>query len=170
MEFVDVVRKRRSIRKYKKDSFPEEKLKRILEAARLAPSGSNRQPWRFIVVKEKSIKDRVAEAASKQTWIADAPVVIVGCWVPMAGVPSVRCVRDTSIAFEHIILAATNEGLATCWVGAFDEGKIKDILKVPSEAGVLALAPIGYSAEEPRPLSRKSLEEIVSYNEFKFTD
>lgn len=169
MEFMEVIRRRRSIRKYKRDSISEEKLTNILEAGRLAPSGGNRQPWRFIVVEKKTTRERVAEAANNQTWIGEAPVVIVGCYASISGVPSVKCVRDTAIAFEHIVLAAINEGLATCWVGAFDERKIKDILKIPSETSVLAIAPMGYSAGEPRPFSRKRLEEIVSYDEYKLT-
>lgn len=170
MEFNDLVRKRRSIRKFRKDTFSEEKLKNILEAARLAPSGGNRQPWRFIVVKENTIKTRLADATNK-IWIVDAPIIIVGCWVSTPDITQVQCARDTAIAFEHIILAATNEGLATCWAGVTGyEEKIKNILKIPSEVGLLALVPIGYPAEEPRPLTRKNLEEIISYNEYKFNN
>lgn len=168
MEFMDLVQKRRSIRKYKGDLIPEEKLKNILEAARLAPSGANRQPWRFIVVKDETLRRRIAEASDNQVWIADAPVIIVGCWVQIFGVPAIKCIRDIAISFEHVILAATNEGLGTCWIGGFNEEKIKEILKVPNEVGVIALAPIGYPAEEPASRPRKGIEEIVSYEEYRF--
>ena len=117
MEFMEVVRSRRSIRKYIPKDIPEDKLANILEAARLAPSGGNRQPWKFIVIKEKDMKVKVAEACSKQLWMGDASVIIVGCWLTMPGVENMPLARDVTMAMEHIVLAAVNEGFGTCWIG-----------------------------------------------------
>ena len=167
MEFMEVVRKRRSIRKYRPERIPDEKLANILEAARLAPSGSNRQSWKFIVVRDKEKKAKVAEACNKQLWIGDADIIVVGCWLPMPGIDKMRLRRDVTIAMEHLVLAATNEGLGACWIGAFDLDSVKSTLGIPKDVGVNAIAPIGYPAEPPRPKTTKGLEEIVCYEVFR---
>jgi nitroreductase len=167
MEFMDVVRRRRSIRKYKAEKVPDEKLANILEATRLAPSGSNRQPWKFIVVRDREKKAKLAEACNKQLWISDADIAVVGCWLPMAGIDEMRLRRDVTIALEHLVLAATNEGLGACWVGAFNAESIKSILGIPEDVGINAIVPIGYPAEQPRPRMVKRVEEIVCYDSFK---
>jgi len=171
MEFYELLKKRKSVRKYKPDLVPDEVLNRILEAGRIAPSAKNIQPWHFIVIKDSEIKRKVAEVCRGQHWIADADVIICGCslekiaWGRMGGYMSSFAV-DLAIAMDHMILAATNEGLGTCWIGAFDEKKVKEILQVPDDVRVVALTPIGYSAEEPKDRGRKGINEIVSYNRF----
>jgi len=167
MEFMDVVQKRRSIRKYKPERIPDDKLANMLEAVRLAPSGSNRQSWKFIVVSDKEKKAKLAEACNKQLWIGDADIVVVCCWLPMQGIDEMRLRRDVTIATEHLVLAATNEGLGACWVGAFDADSIKAILGIPKDVGINSVVPIGYPAEQPRQRMFKRLEEIVSYESFK---
>jgi len=167
MEFMDVIRKRRSIRKYRSERVPNEKLANMLEAARLAPSGSNRQSWKFVVVRDKEAKAKLAEACNNQLWIRDADVIVVGCWLPMAGIDEMRLRRDVTIAIEHLVLAVVNEGLGTCWVGAFSDESVRSILGIPKEVGINALVPIGYSADQPRPRMVKKLEEIVCYESFK---
>jgi len=167
MGFMDAIRKRRSIRKYKAERIPDEKLANILEATRLAPSGSNRQSWKFIVVRDKEKKAKLAEACNKQLWVGDADVVIVCCWLPMPGIDEMRLRRDVTIATEHLVLAAANEGLGSCWIGAFDAESVKSILGIPQDVGINSLVPIGYPAEQPRPRMVKSLEEIVCYEAFK---
>ena len=148
MEFYDVIRERKSIRKYKRNPIPDEVLNRILEAGRIAPSAKNLQPWHFIVVKDRQIKGEVAEACRGQHWMADADVILAGCilneiaWGRMGGYMSSGPV-DLAIALDHIILAAANEGLGTCWIGAFVEEDVKKILKVPKSVTVMALTPIG---------------------------
>jgi len=167
MEFMDVVRTRRSVRKYKPGKIPDQRLANMLEAVRLAPSGSNRQSWKFIVVRKEETKAKLAEACNKQLWVKDADVIIVCCWLPMQGIDDMRLRRDVTIATEHLILAAVNEGLGACWVGAFSEESVKSILGIPKDVGVNVLVPIGYSADQPRPRMVKSLEEIVCYESFK---
>ena len=171
MDFYEVIKKRKSVRKYKSDPIPEEVVNKILEAGRIAPSAKNIQPWRFIVVKNPDIKKKVAEACRGQLWIADADLILVGCilekiaWGRMGGYMSSGPV-DLGIALDHMILAAANEGLGTCWIGAFVEQDVKDILQVPEDVKVMALTPIGYPAEEPKDRGRKDQKEIVSYDKY----
>jgi len=175
VDFYEVIRTRRSVRSYKSDPIPDDVLQRVLEAARIAPSGSNRQPWRFIVVKDEEIKRKLAPACHNQSWIADAPVVIVACAQELAYnrggyMGKLSGVMDATIAFTHLILAARAEGLGTCWIGAFDNEQVKEILGIPSGWNVAALTPMGYPAEGEsvfrEPTGRKSLEEIVSTDRF----
>lgn len=171
MEFYDVIKKRKSVRKYRPDEIPEEVLNRILEAGRLAPSAKNIQPWRFIIVKSPAIKKKLAEACRGQLWMADADIILIGCilekivWRRMGGYMSAGPV-DLAIALEHMILAAANEGLGTCWIGAFVEKDVKNILLVPDDVTVLALTPIGYPAEEPKDRGRKESKQIISYDKY----
>lgn len=166
MEFMDVIRKRRSIRKYKPEIVADDKLTNILEAARLAPSGSNRQSWKFIVVRDKEKKAKLAEACNRQMWIGDTGAAVVICYPPVKGIDNMRLMRDSTIAAEHIILAAANEGLGSCWIGALDQEAVKRLLSIPEEVGVNAVIAVGYSAEEPRQRMFKKLEDIVCYDTY----
>lgn len=168
MQVLEVIRRRRSIRRYKPVPVEEEKIRRVLEAARLAPSAANRQPWKFIVVKDPEIKEKLREAYPRD-WFASAPVVIVACampgkaWVRRDGEEYWKV--DVSIAMEHLVLEAAEEGLGTCWIGAFDEGAAKRVLGIPPDVRVVAMTPLGYPDEEKGPVTnRKRLEEIVSYD------
>jgi nitroreductase len=171
MEFYDVIKKRKSIRKYKSDPIPEDVLNRILDAGRIAPSAKNIQPWHFVVIKDPEMKKKVAEASHGQHWMADADVIVCGCalmdivWSRMGGYMTSFAV-DITIAMDHMILAAANEGLGTCWIGAFDEKQVKELLQVPDNVHVVALTPIGYPAQEAKDRGRKALGEIVSYDKF----
>jgi len=171
MSVLEVIRQRRSVRVYKKDPIPEESLFRVLEAARLAPSGKNLQPWKFVVVQDSALKKKLARASNDQEFIADAPLIIVACGFPD------ECYRamgrymkswpvDVTIALEHLILQAQEEGLGTCWIGSFEEEEVKSLLAVPEDVKVLALTPLGYPAEEPEFRGRKSLEKIISYDSY----
>ena len=161
MEFVDVVKKRRSIRKYKKDPVPKKMILEVLEAARLAPSAGNRQPWHFIVVTDPETRERLGVSP----WASEAPVVIVGCADSQAS-PRWH-LNDLMIAFEHLVLAAANLGLGTCWMGQIGRDKrIKEVLGIPEYAKVVAVTPLGYPDEEPGQKERKSLEEIVHWERF----
>ena len=159
MEVLEVVRKRRSIRRYRTEPVASEDLKKMLEAARLAPSAGNRQPWYFIVVRDAEIKRKLAEAAAHQMFIADADVIVVGVSDPRRS-PRWHD-RDLMIAMEHLILEATELGYGTCWIGAFNEDRVKEILGIPEEYRVVALTPVGVPDESPPPRPRRSLEEIV---------
>jgi nitroreductase len=171
MSVLDVIRARRSVRVYQGKPIPEEKFLRVMEAARLAPSGKNLQPWKFIVVRDPEQKRRLAEASRGQMFMAEAPLIIAACGYPD------RCYQrqgnymkswplDVTIAFDHLMLQAQEEGLGTCWIGAFDETMVKEILEVPAEVKVLALTPLGFPNESPRDRGRKNLEAIVSYEKY----
>lgn len=171
MSILKVIKERRSVRRYKADPIPDDVLHRVLEAAQFSPSGKNLQPWKFILVQDESLKQRLAEASFRQTFIAEAPVVAVACGYPdrcysRMGNYMKSWAVDVAIAFEHLILQAQEEGLGTCWIGAFEEKDVKSILDVPEGVRVLALTPLGYPDENPVPRGRKSLEDIVSYNSY----
>ncbi len=168
MNVLEAISRRRSIRQYKKEPIEEEKLKRVLEAARLAPSAENRQPWRFIVVNDPIVKERL-RASYDNDWFVSAPVIIVACaapdeaWVRRDGEKYWKV--DVAIAMQNLILAATEEGLGTCWIGAFNEKEAKRALGIPKGVRVVAMTPLGYPAEEEGPVSlRRPLDEIVRYN------
>jgi len=126
MKVLEVIQKRQSVRKYKKDPIPEKAFMRVLEAARLAPSGKNFQPWKFIIVKDKALKEKLAQASAGQFFMAEAPIIIVGCGFPdncyaHMGRYMKSWSVDVTIALEHLILQAQEEGLGTCWIrGAWD--------------------------------------------------
>ena len=171
MKVLEAIQKRRSVRKYKQDPIPEEALLRVLEAARLAPSGKNFQPWKFIIVKDKELKEKLARASAGQFFIAKAPIIVIGCGFPdkcyaRMGRYMKSWSVDVTIALEHLILQAQEEGLGTCWIGSFEEEEVKAILNVPEEVKVLALTPLGYPDEIPRFRGRKSLDEIISYDRY----
>ncbi|MFP3951383.1 MAG: nitroreductase family protein [Candidatus Bathyarchaeia archaeon] len=161
MEFKEVVEKRRSIRKYKDTPVPREKILEVLEAARIAPSAGHRQPWHFIVVEDE---DKI-EKLAKSDWAAEAPVMIVGLADEEAS-PS-WCINDLAIAFEQIVLAATDLGLGTCWMGQKGrEDMIRDLLDIPDNFKPLVLTPLGEADETPGPKDRKSLDEISSWENY----
>lgn len=173
MDFYEVIRTRRSIRSYKSDPIPDEVLMRVLEAARIAPSGSNRQPWKFIIVKSEELKKKVAAACHNQMFIAEAPVVIVACGYNIhynrgGYMGDLSMLVDVSIAFTHLILAARAEGLGTCWIGSFDNEEVKKILGIPRDVNVVAITPLGYPRDEGfgEPAGRKTLSEIISIDRF----
>jgi len=162
MNVVEAIKNRRSIRKYKPEPIRDEHLKTILESARLAPSAGNKQPWRFIVVRDYESKRMLGELAHKQRWIIEAGVVIVALALPRSD-PNVyeRWVeRDVMIAVEHMVLAALELGYGSCWVGAFDEKEVKKLLNVPEDMTVICLLPIGVPDQHPAPRGRKPFEEI----------
>ena len=176
---MEVIEKRRSIRKYKSDPIPEETLYKVLEAARIAPSWSNLQCWRYVVIKDESTKKTLAEVLPSGNPVkkafTQAPIIIAGCADPERSgyIGSQRIgdkqwhVLDLGISMQQLVLAATNEGLGTCWVCWFSEKEVKDILDVPDNIDVVALTPLGYPDEEPKAKRRKSLEEIVYYERYE---
>ena len=162
VEFMEVVRQRRSVRKYRPDPVPQAKLDHMLEAARLAPSWANGQCWTFVVVTDVRVKNALAEAGNE--WIEQAPVVIAACADPTrSGEKGDQhyYLLDIGIAMEHLILAAAEQGLGTCWIGWFDEQKARKALGVPKKIRVVALTPVGYPDEELEAGPRRSLGEIV---------
>lgn len=153
-ETLQTMWKRRSIRRYQPDPIPEQDLNLILEAARRAPTGGNRQRWRIIVIRDPKLRKRVANACSGQTWMAQAPVIL--CMVVEPGEGKV----NGAIVLDHAILAATSLGYGTCWIGAFDAGAVRKALKIPAGHGVVNLTPVGVPAESPDYRTRKPPVEL----------
>ena len=164
MNIYDIMKQRRSIRSYKPDPVEEEKLTRILEAARHAPSAANRQPICFVVIKDEKTKQQLKKAYDEK-WFYTAPVIICACSIPekawKRGDGKNYADIDAAIAMDHLILAATEEGLATCWVAAFKVTTIKFILNLPPGMEPVAITPVGYLLDVPEPTYRKPLEEMV---------
>jgi nitroreductase len=171
MEVFEAVQKRRSVRAYQPTPVPKEKLLRVLEAGRLAPSASNIQPWHFIVVTDAEKREKLARARFAK-FLREAPVVIVGCGEQKAS-PKWFMV-DVAIAMQNMVLTATSEGLGTCWVGSFDENQVCELLKIPENYRVVALLALGYPRDKfdftgkllHLVRRRKPLERIVSFDEF----
>jgi nitroreductase len=167
MEVYEAITTRKSVRGFQDRDVPEEIVTRLLEAARLAPSASNRQEWRFVVVRDRATRKELARVAHAQAFVGQAPVVLACCAETDGHV--MPCGHlcypiDVAIAIDHITLAAVAEGLGTCWIGAFDEDQVKEMLGIPPEIRVVALLPIGYP-QDPAPVakSRLPLEEIVKW-------
>lgn len=171
MDVFEAVRVRRSIRAYEPTSIPREKLEKILEAARLAPSANNIQPWHFIVVSDPEKREKLAKAPFAR-FLKEAPIIIVGCGDQKAS-PKWFMV-DAAIAMQNMVLTATSEGLGTCWVGSFDEDQVREMLKIPENYRVIALLALGYPRKKIDVQGkilhllrqRKKLKEIVSFEEF----
>lgn len=167
MDVFEAVKTRRSIRKYQDVNVEQHKIEKILESARLSPSACNNQPWHFIVVSEKAAKERLFSAYPRE-WFAKAPAVIVACvnpekaWTRKDGETYWKV--DAAIAIQDMILVAHELGLGTCWVAAFDEGRVKEALGIPGGVRVVALVPLGYPAETKGIVTeRKSLGDIVGH-------
>ena len=156
---------------YKSDVPEEEKIKRIINAARLAPTWANMQGMHYIIVKNPDMVKAVWEAVNQKQKFVEAPIFIVGLIKESGSGRSTSGEKyypiDFGICFEHLILAATAEGLGTCWIGMFDEKKLKEVLNIPNKFRVLGLTPLGYPLKEKGEISdRKNFEEIIHYDKF----
>lgn len=168
MEFLELVQKRRSLRSYASTPVESEKLDYVLECARLAPSWKNLQCWRFIVVRDletrQALADTMTESNPGRKVLVQAPIAIVLCAVPSESEvweDKDFMMLDAGLAMEHLILAATEQGLGTCWEGWFHEDMARKALNIPEDVRVVAFTPLGYASEERRPRPRKSRDEIV---------
>ncbi len=165
MDIFEAIEKRYSARRFEDRQVEPEKLGRLLEAARLAPSAKNLQEWRFVVVQDEETRARLAEAAF-QRFVGNAPTILVCCadsdgYVMRCGLPSYPI--DVAIAIDHITLAAVALDLGTCWIGKFDPDKIRDILGIPERVHIVELLLVGYATDSPRPKNRLAVEEFVRY-------
>ncbi len=183
MEIMKEILDRRSIRKYLNKEVSEECIMAVLEAARLAPSGSNTQPWRFVVITSQEIKEIIVKEDHNQKWMLEAPVFIVcvadiSCRIPEASSLVMdemnscfelkQIIRDTAIAIGHLLLQATHMGLATCWTGWYEQEGMKAALNIPSDKFIVGVVTLGYAAESPAMRKRKELNEIVSFEQWSF--
>jgi nitroreductase len=169
MNTHEAIGKRRSMRGYLDKPIEEDRLTRLFTAAQLAPSTHNDQAYKLVIVREKKTLRALAEAAAKQTFIAEAPVVIAAVslepsYYMRSGIPGHTV--DVAIALDHITLAATEEGLGTCWIGAFHQDQVKQILGIPGSFQVVALMTVGYPDYAPESRTRKPLSQLLCYERF----
>jgi nitroreductase len=166
VEFSELVQKRYSVRAYRPDPVEDEKVQQVLEAARLAPTAANRQPFQFIVIHTAGREAELRRIYDRD-WFVQPPLVVCAC-----GVPAEAWVRrdgksyvdvDVAIAVDHLTLAAADLGLGTCWVGAFDPVAAREVLGLPDGVEPVAFTPLGYPADEPKAKKRKSLSELVRH-------
>lgn len=155
MDFDKLIQDRYSVRAYKKTAVEDGKLQQVLEAARMAPTGSNRQAFQLVVVHTAGREDEMRQMYDKD-WFVDAPIVIVAC-------AAADYKLNIGIVMDHLILAATELGLGTCWIGAFNRDAARDILGLPDDVEPIICTTLGYSADELRPKKRKALDKLVRY-------
>jgi len=170
MDIFKVISERRSIRKYKDAPVELEKIERVLNAARLAPSWKNMQCWRFLVLtdpaRRASLLDAFPDDNPGKRAIGTAPCVIVVCADPAeSGIENgiEYYIADAAIAFDHLCLAAQGVGLGTCWMGWYNEAAIKAVLGIPQQIRVIGITPLGYPDQEPKPRPRKELSQVAFF-------
>ncbi len=171
MDIYELIKKRKSIRSYKSRKVEKEKLERVLQAGRLAPSAKNIQAWKFIVTGSSEIKGALVKACKGQKFISEADKVITVCVDEDAsyqeqGNYMSSFAIDGAIALQQMMLAATEEGLGTCWIGAFYEDKVKKLLNIPDPYRVIGLSPLGYPESSGKDRERKALSEVVYYEKW----
>jgi nitroreductase len=165
MSLIESILTRRSIRHYDERQIPEDVLAQILEAGRQAPSAVNRQPVHFVIVKDKEIKKGLSHFMFNR-FINDAPAVLVGCADVNSLITGKWAIVDAAIAMQNMVIAAWVLGVGSCWIGAFDEKKVKELLKIPEKWKVVALVTIGYPEKKPKKKPKKPVEELFSLNSF----
>ncbi len=166
MEFLKLVKNRYSARSYKPNPVEDDKLEQILEAARLAPTAANRQPFQIIVIHTEGRQDELSGFYGA-SWFTQAPLILCFCALPDKGWTHANGKNytdvDVAIVIDHITLAATSLGLGTCWIAAFNPEAVRQVLGLPDEVEPLVLLPLGYPADQPRPKKRQSLSDLVRY-------
>jgi nitroreductase len=173
VDVFEAIKNRRSVRAFTNEPVSDEEVMKIIDAARWAPSAGNIQPWEFVIVRNPEIKHGLSAAALDQTFIEEAPVVIVVCANQLRssrgygsrGV-NLYCLQDTAAATQNLLSAAYALGLATCWVGAFEEEEARKVLRIPSGVRPVTIIPVGHPAEKPETPDRRPLSEIVHHETF----
>ena len=168
MNIYEIIQTRRSVRSFREDLISEETLKKILEAARLAPTAQNDQNFKLVIVQDKEKRQALAKAAD-QRFIAEAPVIIVAVSldpddVMDSDVPTYA--MDLAIVLDHITLAAVEEKLGTCWIGAFSQEETKKVLDIPEKYKIAGMMPLGVPYDEPGVKTRKNIKQLISYDNF----
>ena len=166
MSFLELARKRYSVRAYRPDPVEDEKLQKVLEAAHLAPTAANRQPFQLIVIHTTGREEELGRIYTR-SWFVQAPIVICACGISsqswVRGDGKSYCDVDVAIAMDHLTLAAADLGLGTCWIGAYDPVAAREILGLPDEVEPIAFTPLGYPDDQPKEKTRKSIDELVKY-------
>ncbi len=173
MNVLDAIKGRRSIRAFERRDVSPEAVEELVDAARWAPSAGNIQPWEFIIIRKPETKRKLVEAAWNQSFIEEAPVVIVVCADEDSSSQgygdrgkTLYCLQDTAAAIQNVQLAAYSFGLGACWIGAFNEERVREILGVPRGMRTVAIIPVGYAAESPEPRRRRPISQIIHHEVF----
>ncbi len=169
MSVMEAIEKRKSIRAYQSQPIEQEKLDQILEAGRLAPSATNQQAWKFILVTDPELRQKMVAACRNQAFVGQAPLVMVLCSNEVRDMPCGQPARtiDCSITLSYMQLQAAELGIGSCWLGAFSAEEVRELLKIPEEYQIVAVSPFGYPAEEGRQRSRKPMEELICRDQWK---
>jgi nitroreductase len=164
MDFLELIKARYSVRAYRSDAVEEDKLRQVLEAVRLAPTAANRQPFQFIVIHTAG-REAELKRIYRREWFVRAPLIICACGVPAQGWVRMDGKSytdvDVSIAMDHLVLAATELGLGTCWIAAFDPAAAREVLGLPDGVEPIAFTPLGYAADQPGAKARKPLADLI---------
>lgn len=178
---MEVIKTRRSIRKYLDRPVDDESIVKIIDAGIMAPSGSNTQPWRFIIVKSEEMRKKIAEVSHRQSWMMSAPVFVVCvadlgsrlqdtegvCADEESSIEEVKqIIRDTAFSMDHMVLAAEEMGIGSCIVAWFRQQDIKPILNIPEDKYVVSVITLGYKGENPKPRPRKKIQEVLHYEQW----
>ncbi len=168
--FLNCIKNRFSVRKFLDKSIEQEKIDILLESARLAPSASNKQTWKFIVIKDEEKRKKLVSICKGQKFVADAPITIAVCMTNLDYVMTCGMnapIIDGAIAGEHIVLQAVELGLGSCWIGAFYHDRMAELIDLPTDYVIVGLLPVGYPAVSKHKRNLKSIEEIVAYDKFE---
>jgi len=166
LEVKGAIKARRSIRKFKRKEIPVEVLDRLLEMVMAAPSGANRQPWELVVITDRARLKGLVPLCKEQAFVGDCSAFLIGVADPQQKWAKV----DLAIALDHLTLAAVEEGLGTCWIGAFDHQMISDYVGLPPERTVTVCIALGYPDETPAARSRKKAEELINWDRYGSRD
>ena len=166
MDLIDTILSRRSIRNYDPKDIPEDVLRQILEAGRQAPSAVNRQPVRFVVVTDREILKNLCNNVITR-FVKAAPVAIAGCADVKSFLTGKWAVVDAAIAMQNMVIAAWSLGVGSCWIGACDEKRVKELLEIPEKWKFVALLTLGYPTKEPKPRKKKQFEDLFNFNSFQ---
>jgi len=173
LDVFEAIKNRRSVRAFTNEHVSDAEVKKLIDAARRAPSAGNIQPWEFVIIRNKNVKRGLCQAAGNQNFIEEAPVVIIVCantsrserGYGSRGI-NLYCLQDTAAATQNMLLAAHALGLATCWVGAFQEEEAKKVLNLPAGVRPVAIIPVGHQVRKPLARPRRPLNEIVHFETF----
>jgi len=165
MNCIEQLLCRRSIRKYKKESIPENVKHNILEAGRLSPSTVNSQPWHFIVITDQKSKE-ACNFGSYNLWTADADFIVVGLYKPSEAMMEHLTIMNVTIALQNMVIAGCLQGVGSCWIGAWDDRKLRNVLALPNDSKIVGIIPFGIPDEIPAQPSKKSLNQIAHYEKW----
>lgn len=168
MSVMEAIEKRKSIRAYQDKAIEQDQLDKILEAGRLAPSATNQQAWKFVLVTDPELRQQMVPACRNQAFVGQAPLVMVVCSNEIKDMPCGQPARtiDCAIALSYMQLQAAELGIGSCWLGAFSADQVREVLHIPEEYQIVAVSPFGYPAAEGRERSRKPLEQLVCQNQW----